>query len=121
MLKILKFSKILDYTVSLACLIYGLFELNWIWILGGAVGLVMAYYSPATYVVQRLENKKKRAMEEAAYASAVTQSVTGSQPEPAAPQKSTEDKPTAPAPQGAGSTGYTSVQFKVNFKADSAK
>lgn len=51
-----KLYKTLDYSLAIACLGYGLYDLNPWWIAGGGLGLVLAYIDPARFVQVRAKS-----------------------------------------------------------------
>ena len=57
MTNLIKKFSLLDWFVSLACLGYGIATQDWLWIGGGTLGLVIAYFKPAERFKTKLESK----------------------------------------------------------------
>lgn len=58
-MKNLPFIRVLDYAVALGCLAYGVYDQSTLFIVGGVLGLGLAWYNPAGRVRNALIAKKQ--------------------------------------------------------------
>lgn len=57
--KFQKFANKLDWAGSIACIGYGIYISGMWWILGGIIGLVIAYFNPSKKVSDKITSKFK--------------------------------------------------------------
>lgn len=105
----MKALRVVDYGGAVACLAYGAYTGSALWMVGGAVGLVVAAINPAQRVSRRLKAKHvKKESAEAQLPAVVAQ--------PGAPE-GLSSEPVKAAPAGEGGAKTAGSAYNSSIKA----